>query len=826
MKNLKSSRFYAQLLKLAQLVNVKQTIKFVIREVPAFSGLSLIACLVLVQSAYAQQPTARKLEIIPPPSAAVYARPGSVILKAGSTNSIIKSLTVTRTFSLLSLRRQPSIKLGKSRVDMSPLLKNPVSLVNITSRLQSRPALVSVIAKKTEALQVTQGLIVHQFLNYHVKLGVCSNSVRRQQLMQTGTRCAAHLTVKARAAAYTNPNDPHYVANPAKRAQVIAIANRESAKQKADLDKGIAKFRSMMKDPAQRAKVVAQLGVKEANRLATLNNQQLEAAAINSADIKIEDIMYIPKHNTVYTRRVVKAHLPVLRSIPPQKVGVEHSLQEHIFLTGFTLGNQYEWRRRVSVTVNTCLVSCKVTYFVEVNAGFDYGFGLRFPIKVGGLYAYHRAGRQESATVAPVFEPINGNVSDYAATGLPGDKIFNGKELVAEVQAHAGMNFKVPFYTDGVSFKVGKDFTKGLPAPFTNGQFRPPAPGDHEPLEAKIIFDNPDLLGGLANYGVVGAQVLPGVKAGLTCDLLQLTLKDDRTGKVTEMHSSGRPYPLSVNPKDHSSSFTIGKPEYQLKFKVTPGLAARVFVDVAVWSHHWDWPVWFPQIAITLPPGGAHFTCHERTICSRDYHYSPTLAKETQGETVPPHDLLEKEVFKWRNSYRKKYITQCPMLPLHFCQAAIEIIIKNTGNAMIKEMRAQGKYPSKQAAIIMMRKVIEADKKGKAIILENKIAAVAYYGKNLFKTYEPVWNHDCADQLCRQRIHALGQPYINALKKRQKASPSLSRNQVVSRENTDGHWAARAKKEVTVSLIRSGALKRVIIRPQYMNVKKVLRLTH
>ncbi|MEJ2399057.1 MAG: hypothetical protein P8Z67_12695 [Gammaproteobacteria bacterium] len=246
MKNLKSSRFYALRLKLRQLVNVKQTIKFVIRELSAFGGLSLIAYLMLVHSAYAQQPTARKLEIIPPPSAAVYARPGSVILKAGSTNSIIKSLTVTRTFSLLSLRRQPSIKLGKSRVDMSPLLKNPVSLVNITSRLQSRPALVSVIAKKTEALQVTQGLIVHQFLNYHVKLGVCSNSVRRQQLMQTGTRCAAHLTVKARAAAYTNPNDPHYVANPAKRAQVIAIANRESAKQKADLDKGIALLERML----------------------------------------------------------------------------------------------------------------------------------------------------------------------------------------------------------------------------------------------------------------------------------------------------------------------------------------------------------------------------------------------------------------------------------------------------------------------------------------------------------------------------------------------------------------------------------------------------
>ena len=88
---------------------------------------------------------------------------------------------------------------------------------------------------------------------------------------------------------------------------------------------------------------------------------------------------------------------------------------------------------------------------------------------------------------------------------------------------------------------------------------------------------------------------------------IELAMNELLSGKVTEMESSGQTYPLAVNPQDHTSHFTIGNPEYNLAFQITPGLAARLFIDVAVWSDHWDWPVWFPQIAVTLPPDGATF---------------------------------------------------------------------------------------------------------------------------------------------------------------------------------------------------------------------------
>ena len=67
------------------------------------------------------------------------------------------------------------------------------------------------------------------------------------------------------------------------------------------------------------------------------------------------------------------------------------------------------------------------------------------------------------------------------------------------------------------------------------------------------------------------------------------------------------------------SHFSVGNPVYNLGFTLTPGLAPTVFVDIAVWSDQWQWPVWFPQLAISLPPGGMNFSCHAGTTCVIDF---------------------------------------------------------------------------------------------------------------------------------------------------------------------------------------------------------------
>ncbi|MCT2398123.1 hypothetical protein [Novosphingobium mangrovi (ex Huang et al. 2023)] len=777
------------------------------------------SCLfVQVETAQAQQMTLRpalrvekaETEIQPPVVPKATAPASAVTLKPGSTSEALRSLPVRQRYTAAALRRSPVIALGPDKLDLRPVLDNPAALGNLASRLRQHSALVQVLASDTEASRIDKGLVVRQYLSYRMKPGACSTPAKSAQLTQAGAGCFVRKSASARSAAYAAPGNPRYIANPAKRQQAIAAADKEAASEQADFAQGIAQFRAMMNDPAQRKQVEAELGAAEAARLAALPDDQLENEMVNAADVQIEEVMFVPVE-----RKLQLAKQPALsaavRKRPalhmPEKVDAERTLQPHILLTGFTLGREHEWRRRVSITIKTCLVSCKKTYYIEAFAGFGYGFGLRFPISVSGLYAYNRVGDKESASIAPVFQPVNGSPRDYEETGLDGSQVFKGRELVAELTAYAGVNYKVPFHSGGISANAGKDLTEGLPAPFTNGQFQPPSPGPGGAINTDVVFDQPDLLGGLANFGVVGAKVLPAVKVGLTSDRLQLQLKDNLSGQVRLMTSSGQTYPLTIDPKDHSSSFSIGHPEYSLAFEVTPGLNARLFVDVAVWSHDWNWPVWFPQVAVTLPPDGVTFTCHEKTVCSREYFYSPTVSKDQPGAQQPPADPMEKEVFDWRAAYIKKYYDQCSYLPLNFCGVAIKGVAEMTGNRILNEMRAQPKYPSMATAQIMIRHAVEADKKGKAIILESKVAAIDIYGKDLFRTYEPIWAHDCADQLCRTRIHALGDAYVKALKARQNAHPNAERNEVVFDENTQGNWAGKARQEVRASQQRAARLK-------------------
>jgi stress response protein YsnF len=743
------------------------------------------------------------------PEFAITAKPGAVILKPGRTDANIRALTIKRRVSVASLRARPVLALGNDRADFSPVLNNSQALMNIGSRLQRMPNLVRMIGQNTEILEVSQGLIMRQTLHYQIKTGACTNSNKRQRLAQNGIQCFTKMNTSVRASAFSNSNNPRYIADPRLRAQALSASRQNAQQEQVKIREGIQTFRAMMRNPAQRAKVVAELGAAETTRLSGLNDADLEAEIINAAEFKIEDVMFVPNLGLISKFKPVQPKFNRYKMTRTEPVEIEHALKPTVLLTGFTIGREKEWSRSVSITIKACLVGCKRTYYLKLHAGFGYGFGLRFPIQTGGLYAYEKVGNRETATIAPVFKPINGSEQDYQAAGLRQDKLFEGKELVAELNAYAGMNYKVPFHSGGVSFDVGFDLTDHLPAPLVHGQFTPPAPGDQRLSAIEKVFDSPDLIGGRANFGVAGAKILPAVKLGLTSDQLLVKLKDNISGIETEMRNSGQTYSLAVNPQNHSSNFTIGYPEYDLDFKVTPGLAARLFVDVAVWSKNWDWPVWFPQVAVTLPPGGGHFSCHEQTVCARDYVYSPTLTQDQPGPIAGPTDQLEKEVYDWHLAFNKKWIDKCPYLPLHFCEVALRGVAQMTGNQMQSEMQKAG-YPSLDAATIMIRRAVAANKKAETIVLETKIASVDYYGKSLLEVYLPFWSKDCADQLCRTRIQGLGDAYLQALMARQKASPKLDRKEVVFLENTQGNWAARAKAEVQASHLRSKRFRRII----------------
>jgi hypothetical protein len=594
----------------------------------------------------AEQQDARQIV----PAVAAPSLPNTLLVQSANPLTSIEQLQVQRELSLPEIRSTRALQLGNSTVDLSAMLENRDALPNVARRLQDAPAAVSVKAADVSAYVVPQGLIVRSFLNYQVKPGTCSDSARRQQIEQAGIACARRMSEGERVAQYSNPDSPRFVEDSAKRAQAIAKARQDWAAQDQKTAEGIANFRAILANPAERQKIEAAVGAAETARLEQLGDDQLAAELINAAETKIEDVMFIPKADEVDRgaldvagggmrnagaagafRNVAADFRGRMAVAQPMSPAENQPIDDVVFLTGFTLGRQYEWSKRIEKTINWCLVGCSETYYAGARAGFSYGFGLRFPIVVDGKYRYTKDDSGEHAYLTATMTPVDGTPQQYAAAGLPSNKIFNGQELVAELQASAGYDYKLPLIGEGHrTLTVGYDLADKLPAPYSHGQFRPPAPGTSSG-EIPFVMKSVDLLMGYGNWGAAGILVHPAVKVGLHSDALKLVLHDNFANSDQRI-VNGQKMPLSVDPAQRKSSFSIGSPVYNLGFQVTPGVDAHAFIDISVWSDEWDFPVWFPAVAITLPPGGVDFSCHAGTICRRDYLYTATFSSDPRAD--------------------------------------------------------------------------------------------------------------------------------------------------------------------------------------------------
>jgi hypothetical protein len=292
----------------------------------------------------------------------------------------------------------------------------------------------------------------------------------------------------------------------------------------------------------------------------------------------------------------------------------------YIFLTGFTIGHDYEWQWGVQVSINWCVVGCTSTYGVQLHAGFNYAFGLRFPIQTTLKYqTVVHPNNSAEAKLTPQFVPIEGDVNAFFSSGLDASELYNAQEIVAQVGANAGFDVNLPGFGNSQDFQVGLDFTQLLPAPYTGGRFPPPAPGSGG-INSNFVFNSIDLLGGLLDFGIVGGAVYPAIQVNLHSNNLQFTLNDELQHRSSTINS-GQTVSLgdATSQNGDYSHFSVGNPVYNLGFTLTPGLAPTVFVDIAIWSDQWQWPVWFPQLAISLPPGGMNFSCHAGTTCVMDF---------------------------------------------------------------------------------------------------------------------------------------------------------------------------------------------------------------
>lgn len=663
-------------------------------------------------------------------------RADAVILRSEQPKELVQSLSVKRQMTLANIKSKPVQQLGTTSLNFKPMLDNPRAPFNVAAKLRIMPQVAEVMADETIAYEIDQGVIVSSAITYRLKPGTCTDFLRLAALSATGVQCASPVSD----AAFANKKDAHYVANPGERAKALADAKAKREIMRQDIAADVADLRASFSDRARYVELTNQLGAAEVTRLAALTDDQLTLELINSAENTVEQLFYIPKQELpnlklangfqphIATSRLTLAPEGTGEKQPP-KIGkaapadeTTLNLKPHVFLTGFTLGRGYEWRQRIQKTIKWCVVGCKKTYHAEIYAGFGLGFGLRFPMQVSGLYQYKKNNNGESASLTPNFVPINGSEADYVEAGLPPLQVFKGKELVAEAQAYAGIGFKLPVIGTGGSpeVKVGRDYTDGLPAPYTGGQFQPPVPGQSDLKPLTKVFDDADLLLGVGNYGVVGAQILPALKAELKSDSLRFTLRDNVSGKSTILTSTGQTVPLGVNPADKSSSFSIADPVYNLYFLATPGLTGRIFIDLSVWSNNWDWPVWFPQFSVKLPPDGVDFACHEGTICSRSYVYSPTR----QDESVGPANPTESELQGWAIGFDNKWLPQCPDKK---CELAIKIVRQGTiyGNSKLGEEKAallnQGNTDEAQAKnLLIFKGYLNANNEAAKVIEEAK----------------------------------------------------------------------------------------------------------
>ena len=577
-------------------------------------------------------------QIVPVVAAPVL--PNTVLMRGNDPFASIQQLPVERELSLSEIRSTRNLKLGSATIDLTAMLENRDALPNVARRLEAVPAAVSVKSVDVNAYVVPQGLIVRSFLNYQIKAGSCSDPGRRSQLIAAGITCSRRLSESERVSEYSNPGSERFVADAGQRAETIAKARRDWAAQDAETATQVANLRAILAIPTERQKIEAELGAAETARLEQLSDGDLAGELVSSAETKLEDVMFIPKEDEVdrsaptmaadFRRQLVAAEMNVtVENQPISKV---------VFLTGFTLGRQYEWSKRIEKTIKWCFVGCAVTYYAGARAGFSYGFGLRFPIVVDGNYRYESVGGSDRAFLTATMTPVDGSPAQYAAAGLGSPQIFKGQEFVAELKASAGYDYKLPVIGENHrTLAVGYDLAEMLPAPYTHGQFTPPMPGTTSG-EIPFVLSSVDLLMGYGNWGAAGVKVHPAVKVGLHSDALRLTVHDNVANTDLDLVNGTRA-PLAIDAAKSQSRFSLRSPVYNLGFIVTPGVDAHAFIDVGVWSDSWHFPVWFPQIAITLPPGGVDFGCHAGTICNRDYVYATTPRVNPLTDAASTSDL-------------------------------------------------------------------------------------------------------------------------------------------------------------------------------------------
>ena len=195
------------------------------RRIPIAGFVSLIA---IATTASAQQATlsrsqVQSTELERPAELQVQAPADSTILKARSTEALLRQRPVQKRMTIQSVRAQPIVQLKQGTADMRPVLQNPASPINVAQRLRTAPQLATVQADTFEVAEIPEGIVVRQFLAYQLQPGACTDPGKRRTVESKGVECFTRKTDSQRKAGFSDSADQaRYVADPAARSRAIA----------------------------------------------------------------------------------------------------------------------------------------------------------------------------------------------------------------------------------------------------------------------------------------------------------------------------------------------------------------------------------------------------------------------------------------------------------------------------------------------------------------------------------------------------------------------------------------------------------------------------
>ena len=396
-------------------------------------------------------------------------------------------------------------------------------------------------------------------------------------------------------------------------------------------------FRSALANPSDRSKLpiwAKTLSTNQLSSLSRLSSKQLHRIAFNNATNTITRTItaFSPSASTLAALKLNKFNLisrargsrNVSAAAPspgPNTRAGTYPLGNDVYLTGFTFGDNYYWSQSLVLDVDYGIGNERIEVIPFASA--YYGLGLRFPLQVRSSISY-QGQRSKNATLNLDINPINASSQQYLSAGLDPVLLFNGKELVAEVGAEAGVTYAFPGIGNGTKrFSKQVDFTRYLGGRLRGGNFSPPS---NSPLPIGKTIIPIDLLGGMGNYSSGGYGFRVTTKPGISFDLVS----PSRGVSVLDKNNSNRRVKVSRNRQSvqikadsrYKTNFDIRDPYYNLALEMTPGLQIAGFVGVPGLTKSLSGYIDFPELSVTIPSGGVAFGCHKGTICARNYSFN------------------------------------------------------------------------------------------------------------------------------------------------------------------------------------------------------------